>query len=70
MEKLLDMKFTVELVEDGTFGEIAFRGAGPRQCSSSGIQVDFTSGGCRVLSSTGDCDKWDRTRNFTIYGYV
>ena len=64
-QKVLDMKLTVEMVEeDGTFGEFAFRGAGASVLFSSIIQVDFTAEGTRVLSHRGTVTSGMGTRNF------
>ena len=65
VQKVLDMKLTVEVVEqNGTFGEIAFRGAGASVLFSSIIQVDFTTEGTRVLSHRGTVTSGMGTRNF------
>ena len=63
--KKLDMSFTVEVVsQDGTFGEIAFRGVGGEVLFSSIIQVDFTTEGNRVLSHRGTVCSRLGSRNF------
>ena len=63
--KRLEMSFTVGVVsQDGTFGEIAFRGIGGAILFNSIIQVDFTTEGLRVLSHRGTVCSGLGSRNF------
>jgi hypothetical protein len=65
VQKVMNMKLTVEEVEqDGTFGEIAFRGAGESVLFSSIVQVDFTTEGTKFLSHRGTVTSGMGTRNF------
>ena len=45
----LEMKMTVEVGQDGTFGKITFRGTAGFVTFSSIMKVDFTNEGTRVL---------------------